>query len=32
VRDGELVSADADAVRREARAAARAVADRLGWQ
>ncbi len=32
VRDGELVSADAAAIRREARAAARAVADRLGWQ
>ncbi len=32
VRDGELVSADATAIRREARAAAATLANRLGWQ
>jgi 5-methylthioadenosine/S-adenosylhomocysteine deaminase len=31
VRDGELVTADAAAIRREARAAAGAVTQRLGW-
>ncbi|HVN77324.1 MAG TPA: amidohydrolase family protein [Thermoanaerobaculaceae bacterium] len=32
VSDGELATADGSAVRREARAAARAVARRLGWE